>query len=480
MGALLPEPVGTRGESLDQLNVRVNVWVCVMDDGLDAGLGEAPCDGAGDGGQGAEEVTQRGARSPGFKVSFERSAQSIQANRRISARANAECAEPTAGAAEAGATAPVANAPADRALPLCEVLVGDCIEALRTLPDASVDLVFADPPYNLQIEPGLRRPDDSVVDGVDAAWDQFDSFAAYDRFTRAWLAECRRVLKPDGAIWVIGSYHNIFRLGVALQDLGYWVLIDVIWRKTNPMPNFRCARLTNSHETLIWAARHRKTRPTFNYEALKTFNDDLQMRSDWTIPICSGAERLRDDLGRKLHPTQKPEALLARCLLASTRQGDVVLDPFFGTGTTGAVAKKLGRQWIGIERDADYASLALARIANVSPLPQGSLQVSERRREQPRVPFGSLIELGMLQPGDPLFAPDAGLQVHVRADGSLTDGRRSGSIHKLGAAVQGRSACNGWTYWHYRAGGELKPIDELRDAARVKLGFSRAGEPEMG
>src|SRR5256885_980374 len=236
------------------------------------------------------------------------------------------------------------------------VLVGDCLEELSKLPDASVDLVFADPPYNLQLERELLRPNNTVVDGVDDAWDKFSSFADYDRFSRAWLAQCRRVLEPDGAIWVIGSYHNIFRLGTALQDQGFWIQNDIVWRKTNPMPNFRGKRFTNAHETLIWAGRDAKSRVTFNYEAMKALNDDIQMRSDWLFPICSGPERLKDGEGRKAHPTQKPEALLSRILLASTNPGDLVLDPFFGTGTTGAAARRLGRRWLGIERDPVYAA----------------------------------------------------------------------------------------------------------------------------
>src|SRR5262245_14135648 len=279
------------------------------------------------------------------------------------------------------------------------VIVGDCLEELARLPDASVDLVFADPPYNLQLERELLRPNNTVVDGVDDAWDKFSSFADYDRFSRAWLGECRRILKPDGAIWVIGSYHNIFRLGAALQDLGFWLQNDVIWRKVNPMPNFRGKRFTNAHETLIWAGRDQKSRVTFNYEAMKALNDDVQMRSDWLFPICSGPERLKDGEGRKAHPTQKPEALLHRLLLATTNPGDVVLDPFFGTGTTGAAARRLGRRWLGIERDPVYAEAAKERIARVRPLPAAVLEVAKGKRAEPRIPFGTIIELGILEPG---------------------------------------------------------------------------------
>src|SRR5499427_2489772 len=279
------------------------------------------------------------------------------------------------------------------------VLVGDCVSLLAGLASQSVDLVFADPPYNLQLERDLLRPNNTLVDGVDDDWDKFASFADYDHFSRAWLAECRRLLKPDGAIWVIGSYHNIFRVGALTQDLGFWIQNDIIWRKTNPMPNFRGRRFTNAHETLIWAARDAKSRVTFNYEAMKALNDDVQMRSDWLFPICSGPERLKDGVGRKAHPTQKPEALLSRILLASTNPGDLVLDPFFGTGTTGAAARRLGRRWLGIERDPVYAEAAGERIANVRPLPALALETAKSKRSEPRIPFGTIIELRILEPG---------------------------------------------------------------------------------
>jgi modification methylase len=351
------------------------------------------------------------------------------------------------------------------------VIVGDCIEALKGLPQNSVDLVFADPPYNLQLASDLLRPNNTRVDGVDDAWDKFSSFAEYDALSRAWLKECRRILKPDGAIWVIGSYHNIFRLGVALQDLGFWIQNDIVWRKVNPMPNFRGKRFTNAHETLIWAARDRRARATFNYESLKALNDDLQMRSDWLFPICSGPERLKDGGGRKAHPTQKPEALLHRVLLASTKPGDVVLDPFFGTGTTGAVAKRLGRRYIGIERDRDYARAAEERITSVTPLAPSALETQRSKRSEPRVPFGAIVELRLLEPGTVLLDARARIRAEVKADGTLAYGGAQGSIHRLGAFVQGKSACNGWTFWHFEADGKLKPIDLLREQAKRQLGL---------
>jgi modification methylase len=364
-----------------------------------------------------------------------------------------------------------------QAVPANRVLVGDCLEELAGLPDGCVDLVFADPPYNLQLERELLRPNNTVVDGVDDAWDKFSSFADYDRFSRAWLAECRRILKPDGAIWVIGSYHNIFRLGAALQDLGFWIQNDVIWRKTNPMPNFRGKRFTNAHETLIWAGRDAKARVTFNYEAMKALNDDIQMRSDWLFPICSGPERLKDGEGRKAHPTQKPEALLHRLLLASTNPGDLVLDPFFGTGTTGAVARRLGRRWLGIERDPVYAAAAETRIARVRPLSPSALETAKSKRSEPRIPFGTIIELGILEPGITLTDERGRVRAEVKADGTLSVAGQQGSIHRLGAQVQGKTACNGWTFWHFEAEGVRKPIDALREEARRQLGLAVAPEP---
>jgi len=349
------------------------------------------------------------------------------------------------------------------------ILVGDCLTELKRIPSASVDLVFADPPYNLQLSGGLTRPDQSKVDAVDDHWDQFENFEAYDRFTKGWLAECRRILKPTGALWVIGSYHNIFRVGSILQDLGFWILNDVVWRKTNPMPNFRGRRFTNAHETLIWAARDQSTRYTFHYEAMKVFNDDLQMRSDWTLSLCTGAERLKNAEGDKLHPTQKPEALLHRVLLSTTNPGDVVLDPFFGTGTTGAAAKQLGRIFIGIEREEDYAEAALARIDATAQLPPEALKVTVSKRAEPRIPFGSLIERGLVKAGDTLFDPSTRIAARVRADGSIACKDASGSIHKIGAHVQGAEACNGWTFWHVKRGPNLVPIDMLRQQVRTEM-----------
>jgi modification methylase len=357
-------------------------------------------------------------------------------------------------------------------VPQNRVLVGDCLQELAKLPAGSVDLVFADPPYNLQLDGELLRPNNTRVDGVDEDWDKFASFAEYDRFSRAWLGECRRLLKPDGAIWVIGSYHNIFRLGVALQDLGFWIQNDIIWRKTNPMPNFRGRRFTNAHETLVWAVRDAKSRATFNYEAMKANNDDLQMRSDWLFPICSGPERLKDADGRKAHPTQKPEALVHRVLLASSNPGDLVLDPFFGTGTTGAVARRLGRRWLGIERDPAYAVAARDRIGKVRPYSPSALEILRGKRLEPRVAFGTIIELGILEPGVTLTDERGGVAAEVKADGTLAVAGRQGSIHRLGAHVQGKAACNGWTFWHYEVEGQRKPIDALREEARRQLGLS--------
>jgi len=355
------------------------------------------------------------------------------------------------------------------------IVVGDCVAEMARLEPASADLVFADPPYNLQLQGDLKRPDDSKVDAVDDDWDKFSSFAAYDDFTRAWLIAARRVMKPSATIWVIGSYHNIFRVGAILQDLGFWILNDVVWRKTNPMPNFRGRRFTNAHETMIWAAREPGAKGyTFNYEALKAGNEDIQVRSDWTIPLCTGEERLKGRDGKKVHPTQKPEALLARVILSSSRPGDLVLDPFSGTGTTGAAAKRLGRAFIGIERDPAYAAAAEARIAQVEPLPAPSLAPFMTAREAPRVPFSALIERGMVKPGEPMFDARRKVTVLVRADGAVQLGSVVGSIHRIGAVAQGAEACNGWTYWHVERRKKLTLIDEFR--AEVRATMSEAAE----
>jgi modification methylase len=359
----------------------------------------------------------------------------------------------------------------DSTFKLDQIIQGDCLSAMARLPDACVDLIFADPPYNLQLSGSLTRPDQSVVNGVDDAWDQFSSFAAYDAFTKEWLTQARRVLKPDGAIWVIGSYHNIFRVGATLQDLGFWILNDVIWRKTNPMPNFRGRRLTNAHETLIWAGRSAEARGyTFNYETLKAANEDVQLRSDWTFPICTGAERIKDADGVKAHPTQKPEGLLHRILVATSKPGDVILDPFFGTGTTGVVAKRLGRHFIGIEREADYVKVARARIADVTPAPDDLIAPPKAKREEARVPFLTVVERRMLEPGAVLCDPSRRHRARVRADGTIVAADATGSIHRIGAHVQGLSACNGWTFWHYdMGGGALAPIDVLRQRVRAEM-----------
>ena len=354
------------------------------------------------------------------------------------------------------------------ALPLDTIIKGDCIAAMNALPEASVDLIFADPPYNLQLKNELHRPDNSLVDAVDDAWEQFSSFAAYDRFTREWLAAALRVLKPDGAIWVIGSYHNIFRVGAAVQDLGYWILNDVVWRKSNPMPNFRGKRLTNAHETLIWAAKEEASKYCFNYNALKALNDDLQMRSDWEMPICSGHERLKTEDGDKAHPTQKPESLLHRILVGTTEPGDVVLDPFFGTGTTGAAAKRLGRHYIGIEREDAYIKAATARIRDIVRGTADAIQVTKSKRKEKRIPFGQLVERRLLEPGEVLVSPNGRHSAKVRADGSLISADAVGSIHQVGAAVEGAPSCNGWTYWHFRKDGRPVAIDVLRQQIRTE------------
>lgn len=383
-------------------------------------------------------------------------------------------------------TTVVFQAEYEKALPLNKVLVGDCCEVLATLPEKSVDLIFADPPYNLQLQKQLWRPNMTLVDAVDDDWDRFDDFAAYDQFTREWLTACRRVLKDTGTIWVIGSYHNIYRIGTILMDLGFWMLNDLVWVKVNPMPNFRGTRFTNAHETLLWCKKSKSQKSyTFNYQQMKSLNEDKQMRSDWELALCTGAERLKaEDKKTKLHPTQKPENLLYRVILASSNPGDIVLDPFFGTGTTGAVARKLRRNWIGIERDESYAEAARARLDSVQlSLPADAMMIQSKRSE-PRVPFGSLLEAGLLEPGDVLYyqrlfkagrlksvsqldfsqCPTA----FIRADGSLKSGELEGSIHSVGAKLGQVPSCNGWEHWYYRdtVNGEMRVIDELRQQVR--------------
>ena len=373
---------------------------------------------------------------------------------------------------------PDRSAARDGRLPLDRILQGDCLDLLPGLPEACIDLVFADPPYNLQLTQDLWRPNQTKVDGVDDAWDRFASFADYDNFTRAWLTACRRVLKPKGSLWVIGTYHNIYRVGAILQDLGYWILNDVVWIKTNPMPNFRGVRFTNAHETLLWAVPSRRARYTFQHHALKALNDDLQMRSDWLLPICGGAERLQSN-GAKAHATQKPEALLYRVLLASSRPGNVVLDPFFGTGTTGAVAKRLGRHFIGIEREEKYIQAARKRIDAVTPAPPDArlLEAPEPRR-QPRLPFGVLLEAGVLQVGQRLYFRGQRRQsARIRADGTLIRRGDSGSIHQMGSRLSGGAPCNGWTQWFFEDDqGRLQPIDVLRERVR----HERSSAPPIG
>ncbi len=345
---------------------------------------------------------------------------------------------------------------------------GDCIAAMDRLPENSVDLIFADPPYNMQLGGELHRPDNSRVDGVDDEWDRFDSFKAYDDFSRRWLNAARRILKDTGSLWVIGSYHNIFRVGSILQDIGYWMLNDIVWRKSNPMPNFRGTRFTNAHETLIWCAKSKESKYTFNYDAMKNLNEGLQMRSDWTLPLCTGDERIKGTDGNKLHPTQKPESLLYRVLMAATKPGDVVLDPFFGTGTTGAVAKMLGRKYIGIEQDADYIAAARERLALVKPVDETMLATPNKRTE-PRIPFGTVVERGLLPAGTVLSDPSGRFTAKVRADGTLISATHRGSIHQVGAAVQGAPACNGWTFWHVKMGKNLVSIDAFRQKVRAEL-----------
>ena len=338
---------------------------------------------------------------------------------------------------------------------------GDSLEELKKIPDESFDLIFADPPYNLQLKGKLTRPDRSKVSAVNDKWDKFENFKKYDDFTYAWLSECKRVLKKNGAIWIIGSYHNIFRVGTAIQNLGFWILNDVIWNKKNPMPNFRGTRFTNAHETLIWASKSKKSKYTFNYQSLKCLNDDLQMRSNWELPICSGVERLKKN-GKKVHSTQKPEALLHRILLATSNKNDLVLDPFLGSGTTATVAKKLGRNYYGIEKEKSYFKAAEQRLKNTIPIEDDYLDTLKNNRSKPRIPFGSLVELGIIKPGTTIFDNKKKISAKIMADGSIKHAQTEGSIHKVAAKILGTESCNGWTYWHYNLNGSAVPIDHLR------------------
>ena len=342
-----------------------------------------------------------------------------------------------------------------------KIINGDCLVELKKIPDRTFDLVFADPPYNLQLKNKLTRPDSSEVNAVNDKWDQFESFKKYDEFTISWLKECKRILKKNGALWVIGSYHNIFRLGTTIQNLGFWILNDVIWNKNNPMPNFRGTRFTNAHETLIWASKNQKSKYTFNYQSLKCLNDDLQMRSNWNLPICSGGERLKKN-GKKVHSTQKPESLLHRILLASSNRGDYILDPFLGSGTTAVVAKKLGRVCFGIEKENKYFNAAKQRLNKTIPIEDNYLDTLQNNRSKPRIPFGSLVELGIVKPGMNIFDQKRKINAKIMADGSIKYQKSEGSIHKIAAKILGAESCNGWTYWHYNMNGSIVPIDNLR------------------
>ncbi len=342
------------------------------------------------------------------------------------------------------------------------IINGNSLEILKKIPSKSFDLIFSDPPYNLQIGENLKRPDDSKVNGVNDKWDQFKNFKHYDNFCKSWLTECKRILKDNGSIWVIGSYHNIFRIGYLLQNLNYWILNDVIWRKNNPMPNFKGTRFTNAHETLIWASKNKKSKYTFNYQSLKCLNDDLQIRSDWKFPICSGKERLKKN-GKKIHSTQKPEALLHRIILATTKKGDTILDPFLGTGTTAVVAKKLGRKYLGIEKNKKYFDAANERINKTETIEESYLDTLKNNKSKPRIPFGSLVELGIIKPGTSIFDQKKKINAKIMADGSIKHSSCEGSIHKVAAKILGAESCNGWTYWHYNINGSIKPIDALRE-----------------
>ncbi|MBL41909.1 MAG: hypothetical protein CMM49_04515 [Rhodospirillaceae bacterium] len=356
---------------------------------------------------------------------------------------------------------------------LNRIIPGNCLDILKDIPDTSIDLIFADPPYNLQINNNLRRPNNTLVKGVNEDWDKFESFDDYDKFTISWLKQAKRILKDNGTIWVIGSYHNIFRIGSKLQDLGFWLLNDIIWIKSNPMPNFRGRRFTNAHETLIWSSKNKNNKNyNFNYNAMKSLNDELQMRSDWILPTCRGRERIKIN-GKKAHSTQKPEALLSRVILSSTKVGDIILDPFSGSGTTASVAKRLNRKFIGIEKDINYVMVSKQRLKNISSFDSETLSLTESKKSRPRIPFGQIIESGLLKPGTILFDNKKKYFAKIRADGSLTtlllDKSISGSIHKVGASLLGSTSCNGWDFWHYYDDKKIVPIDYFREKLRNEI-----------
>ena len=344
---------------------------------------------------------------------------------------------------------------------LNSVVHGDCIDKLAQIPDKSIDLIFADPPYNLQLNNRLNRSNRTRVDAVSDKWDKFDNFSEYDKFTYSWLKECKRVLKKDGTIWVIGSYHNIFRVGKIIQDLDFWILNDVLWIKSNPMPNFMGTRFNNAHETMIWASENENSKYTFNYKSMKVFNDDKQLRSDWYIPVCGGEERIKDKYGKRVHSTQKPYELLYRIIMSSSKVGNTVLDPFFGTGTTGAVAKYLGRNFIGIEKEKKYIKIALKRIAKITPLDKKYLTLKIEDKKV-KVPFGNLIESNYIKIGENLYSKNEDIIVIILANATIKFKEEIGSIHTISAKILKRESANGWNYWYVKRDNKLISIDELR------------------
>ena len=345
---------------------------------------------------------------------------------------------------------------------------GDSLELLKKIPDKSINLVFADPPYNLQLRDTLYRPDQTTVEAVTNDWDKFETYQAYDQFCLTWLQECKRVIKDGGAFWVIGSYHNILRLGTLIQNLGFWILNDIIWHKTNPMPNFRGTRFTNAHETLLWCTTSRKAKYTFNYQNLKELNEGKQMRSDWHIPICSGKERLRENNNQRSHPTQKPEALLYRIIVSCTNKDDTILDPFLGSGTTAVMAKKLLRNYIGFEQDKEYIKLANKRLKDTKSFDDEIVTLTKSRKDLPKVPFGELVEQGVIPPGAVLTDKKERYKATVTIDGSIKIKNISGSIHQVGAKIQGLPSCNGWDFWHLKDKKSTTLLDEIRWNYRSK------------
>ena len=349
-----------------------------------------------------------------------------------------------------------------------KIILGDCIEELKKFPDESIEVIFADPPYFMQTEGELIRPEGTKFQGVEDEWDKFDGYKEYDKFCFEWLKECKRVLKKDGTIWVIGAFQNICRIGYIMQNLGYWILNDIIWSKPNAAPNFAGTRFQNSHETMLWCSKSKDAKYTFNYKTMKHLNEGKQDKSIWDIGICIGKERIKGEDGKKAHSTQKPEKLLYKVILSSSKPKDIILDPFFGTGTTGAIAKLLGRNYIGIERDKNYVLIARERINKIIP-EESNITKLELEVKPPKVPMEKLIEKGFLDVGEKLYDKDRKFSANLLKNGHLNNGKETLSIHKMSGKYLNKDNNNGWDYWYMERNGKLISINELREEYAKKF-----------